>query len=90
MSPHDVKQGKTGVLRASELAQFAYCAKGWWLTNVQGIEPRNSQELEAGQAAHRQHARLVTSYGRLRTMGYAALAVAAVLALVAVGLIAHG
>jgi len=90
MSRHDVMQGNTAFIRASELAQFAYCARGWWLTNVQGIEPGNAAELEAGQAAHRRHARLVASYGRQRTMGYAFMAVAAVLALFAVWLISHG
>jgi CRISPR/Cas system-associated exonuclease Cas4 (RecB family) len=67
------------VIRASELAQFAYCARGWWLASVQGIEPSNVRELQGGQARHQQHGRLVVSYRRLRALGYVVLAVAAAL-----------
>lgn len=78
------------MIRASELAQFAYCARGWWLTAVQGIEPGNVAQLEAGMARHTRHGRQVMSYHRLRRLGYAMLVGAGALALLAVWVSCRG
>ncbi len=47
------------VIRASELGQYAYCAKAWWLGSVQGVPSINVREMDAGQAAHEQHGQVV-------------------------------
>ena len=47
------------IIRASELSQYAYCAKAWWLGAVEGVRPANVHELEAGSLMHARHGRTV-------------------------------
>lgn len=47
------------VIRASELGQYLYCAKAWWLGSVEGVPSSNVRELDAGTAAHEQHGQTV-------------------------------
>lgn len=47
------------VIRASEIGQYRYCARAWWLGSVMGVAPTNTRELAEGEAAHRRHGRAV-------------------------------
>ena len=47
------------VIRASELGQYAYCAKAWWLSSVEGVPSGNIREMDAGKSAHEQHGQTV-------------------------------
>lgn len=38
-------------IRATEIADYAYCARSWWLKRVQGVTAE-SEGLRAGTAAH--------------------------------------
>lgn len=38
-------------IRATEIADYAYCARSWWLKRVQGVKAE-SEGLRAGTAAH--------------------------------------
>ncbi|HEX6535131.1 MAG TPA: hypothetical protein VF041_11060 [Gemmatimonadaceae bacterium] len=61
---------------ASELAEWAYCRRAWWLRVVRGAtSEREGERFQAGRDAHRRHA------DSLRLAR--ALAVAAALALAA-------
>lgn len=64
------------VIRASELGQYAYCARAWWLGRVLGYRPTNLERLAAGEAAHARHGQEVVGYHRLRRWAYALLALA--------------
>jgi CRISPR/Cas system-associated exonuclease Cas4 (RecB family) len=64
------------VIRASELGEYAYCARAWWLGRVLGYRPANLEELAAGEAAHIQHGQKVVSSRRLQRWAYFALALA--------------
>jgi hypothetical protein len=64
------------VIRASELGQYAYCARGWWLGRVLGYRPANLERLAAGEAAHVRHGRKVISSRRLQRWAYVLLALA--------------
>jgi CRISPR/Cas system-associated exonuclease Cas4 (RecB family) len=64
------------VIRASELGQYAYCARAWWLGRVLGYRSANLEELAAGEAAHLRHGQEVVSYHRLQRWAYALLALA--------------
>ena len=64
------------VIRASEVGLYAYCARAWWLGQVEGYRPVNQAALEAGEAAHQAHGRAVVGYHRLRQAGYALLGLA--------------
>ena len=73
------------VIRASELAQYAYCAKAWWLGSVQGVASSNTRELARGERAHRAHGRRVWLAGALRIA--AAIVILAGLAVLAMTLL---
>jgi hypothetical protein len=45
------------VIRASELAQYGYCAKAWWLGSVDGVASTNTEALARGGRVHRSHGR---------------------------------
>lgn len=72
------------IIRASELAQYAYCARAWWLGSVLGVRSTNTHDLQRGQVVHQIHGRQVW-WSRALLMGAGALIVLAVLA-VLVGL----
>ncbi len=68
---------KTGqVIRASELGQYAYCARAWWLGRVLGYRSANLENMAAGEAAHVRHGQKVVSSHRLRRWAYVSLALA--------------
>ena len=68
---------KTGtVIRASELGEYAYCARAWWLGRVLGYRPANLERLAAGEVAHVRHGRKVISSRRLQRWAYVSLALA--------------
>jgi len=67
------------IIRASELAQYEYCARSWWLGRVKGYRSANTKALERGTARHRVHGRVVVSYHRLRWLALALLGLALVL-----------
>lgn len=69
------------VIRASELGQYAYCARAWWLQTIREIAPANARELRQGEAAHQQHGRAVWLAGALRWVAFGLLALAILLAL---------
>lgn len=64
------------VIRASELGQYAYCARAWWLGRVLGYRSANLEGMAAGEAAHIRHGRKVVGYHRLQRWAYALLALA--------------
>jgi CRISPR/Cas system-associated exonuclease Cas4 (RecB family) len=64
------------VIRASELGEYEYCARAWWLGRVLGYRPANLEELAAGEEAHVRHGQKVVSYHRLRRWAYTLLALA--------------
>ena len=64
------------VIRASELGQYAYCARAWWLGRVLGYRPTNLERLAVGEAAHVRHGQEVVSSRRLQRWAYVLLALA--------------
>lgn len=75
------------IVRASELGQYAYCARAWWYARVKGYRPENRAALWRGTARHSQHGRRVVGYdllGRLAVL-LLLLAAAAVIAWLLLG-----
>jgi CRISPR/Cas system-associated exonuclease Cas4 (RecB family) len=70
------------VIRASEIGEYVYCARAWWLRREQGVATRNTAALRRGQETHDRHGRAVASAQRQRRLALilAALALLAVLA----------
>ena len=69
------------IIRASELAQYAFCARAWWLGSVLGLASANREELAAGSWAHRRHGGRVRAAGGIARLAYALLGLAALIAL---------
>jgi hypothetical protein len=65
------------LLRASEIGQYAYCARAWWFARVKGYRPENLASLHRGTARHRRHGRRVESYHQLRRLALFLLLLAA-------------
>ncbi|HKC66101.1 MAG TPA: hypothetical protein VKB86_20825 [Pyrinomonadaceae bacterium] len=61
-------------IRASEVGEYVFCARAWWL-RIEGHEPTSGHEArEAGERWHMKHGRGVASVGRLRRLAaYSAL-----------------
>lgn len=68
-------------ITASELGDYAYCRRAWWLRAVQGLETdEHSERFERGHARHRAHARILR-------VARALIVVAVLLALAALALV---
>ena len=67
------------IIRASELSQYAFCARAWWLGRVKGYRSTNLAAMRQGEKRHRAHGHTVVSYHRLRWLAVALLSLAAVL-----------
>ena len=89
-SQTNTNRGKQVITRASEVGQFGYCARAWWLGTVQGVQPSNVRDLQAGQTTHRRHGRQVAAYHRLRSMGYVLVAAALLLTALAYWTLTRG
>ncbi len=77
--------GKTNasrVIRASEIGEYIYCHRAWWLGRVQGIENANRAQLDAGIIRHRAHGRSVQRAEWLQRAALALTLVAVVIAIV--------
>jgi hypothetical protein len=73
---------RTRRVTASQVGQYAFCARAWWLGTVEKREPAHRARLDAGQVMHERHgwtialARAGTRLA-LILVGAAALALAA-------------
>ncbi len=74
------------IIRASEIGQYVYCARAWWLGRVLGFRSANVEAMRQGTAQHRAHGHAVVGYHRLRWLAVALL-VLAVMVLVAAWLL---
>jgi hypothetical protein len=54
------------VIRASEIGQYDFCAQAWWLGSIEGVQPSNVRELQAGTQAHAEHGRQVQRAAQLQ------------------------
>jgi hypothetical protein len=66
------------VIRASDIGQYTYCARAWWLGRVKGHRSANVAAMRQGTKRHRAHGRLVERYHLLRRVAMALIVLAAV------------
>jgi hypothetical protein len=64
------------IIRASEIGQYAFCARAWWYSRVKGYASENVVELQKGVIQHHHHGRQVQVYHRLRWIGLGLLLLA--------------
>lgn len=58
------------VIRASEIAEYMYCRRAWWLSRVAGYEVRESPAMAAGTAYHQGHGGMVWRARAARWVAY--------------------
>lgn len=67
-------------IRASEIGEYVYCHRAWWLKQVKGLRSANVQQLQAGQNFHAQHGLQVRKVTWMRKLAYAFIFIAVALA----------
>ncbi len=78
------------VISASELGEFAYCRRAWWLGRVQGLPSANRTGLARGQALHEGHGRRARHAESLRSAAAWVFLLAAVLTVAGIYLLLAG
>jgi len=61
------------LIRASELAQFDFCRRAWWLGTVKHLPAENQAWLRRGRRQHTHHSRQVQLASTWRGVGLALL-----------------
>ena len=56
------------LIRASEIGEYAYCARAWWLRRVKWQRSANVAAMQRGQARHREHGGTVERYHLMRRL----------------------
>ncbi|MDX1614398.1 MAG: hypothetical protein R3300_08815 [Candidatus Promineifilaceae bacterium] len=64
------------VIQASEIAEYAYCRRAWWLKRRRGHSSANSEPLARGRRHHQAHGRVVVAFGLLQRLALVVLFVA--------------
>lgn len=64
------------ILRASEIAEYLFCARAWWLGRVKGISSQNVREMKQGISWHQRHGRAVERSHILQRLALALLILA--------------
>lgn len=77
-----IEQMSDEIIRASEINDYLYCRRSWWLKRAQGYRPENEAELEAGTNHHRVHGYMVQRAQRARLLAYALAGIALMMAVV--------
>lgn len=64
------------VIRASEIGEYVFCHRAWWLRHMAGYKSANVREMAHGTAWHARHGRRVAAAGGLRLLALLLLAAA--------------
>ncbi len=78
------KPANDDIIRASELGEYVYCARAWWLRRVQGAASSNTAALRSGQQAHDRHGAAVDAFLTQRRLALLLTGLAVLLLLAAV------
>ena len=63
-------------ITASQVGQYAYCARAWWLGSVEGYPSENVASLADGRQAHSRHGWQVSLAVALRWAAWASFGLA--------------
>jgi hypothetical protein len=69
------QNGELAWIRASEVGQYVYCRRAWWLHRVQGCQSSHASLLDAGQEFHSRHGWYVATARRYQHVGYVLLGI---------------
>lgn len=64
------------IIRASEIGEYVYCRRAWWLSRVSGRVSQNARVKKRGTVYHEKHGGFVEKAGKakLLAMGLWAMA----------------
>ena len=57
-------------VQASEISDYMYCRRSWWLKRVEGHFSENVREMSAGTRYHEQHGRLLSRSIWIKRLAY--------------------
>lgn len=60
-------------IRASEISDYVYCRRAWWLRRVRAVASTNVTRMRAGTEHHQRHGRLVEQSVWARRLAYLVL-----------------
>jgi hypothetical protein len=60
-------------IRSSEIAEYIYCRRAWWLRHTRGWESANVRQLRAGSQHHQKHGNQARQVPILRGLAYTML-----------------
>lgn len=60
-------------IRASEITDYLYCHRAWWLKRAHGVQPHNVRQLEAGTRYHEENGRFIQRIIWKRRLAYSLL-----------------
>lgn len=63
-------------IRASEIGEYVYCRRAWWLKRVKNLQTSNVRQLKVGKNYHHQHGVQVRRFIWLRRLAYAMIFIA--------------
>jgi hypothetical protein len=66
------------VIRASEIGEYIYCHRAWWLRHLRGHRSANVREMAEGSSVHAGHGRTVWLGRALQAAAILLLALAAI------------
>lgn len=66
------------VIRASEIGEYVFCHRAWWLRHTRGLASANVRALAEGTARHAAHGRRVAVAAALRGLALLLVLAAAV------------
>ena len=78
------------ILRASEIAEYVFCARAWWLRRVKGYSSLNVREMKQGVSWPQSHGRAVERFRLLQRLAMALFVLATAILLVWLGLTLGG
>lgn len=81
---------KMPLIRASEVGQYAYCARAWWLGQVKGVPSAHEREMAAGKSLHLKHGRAVAAARCWRALAWALSLAAAAVAILLLWILLQG
>lgn len=78
------------VVNASELNEFHYCQRAWWLRRVRGLAPTNRDALARGCLLHEDHGRRALRAVRAQRLAILCLALGLLAVALSIGLFLVG
>jgi len=78
------------IITASEINEYAFCARSWWLSRVKGYASAHWPQMASGRQAHAAHGQLVARSEALQRAAYLVLVVAALVVALAIASLLRG